>query len=142
MTMQNKAYLINPWQNTIMIVDFEYGGSYTQIRNLIGTEEAPDPTFSAVDIDDKHSIYIDDEGLFREDQAFFQLKGYPQPLQGKGLVLGIDYDTGESVPPTLSLEDVNALIHFPMVQPVVEPRYEVRSFDSAAEMLEAMGINK
>ena len=29
-----------------------------------------------------------------------------------------------------------------MVQPVVEPRYEVRSFESAAEMLEAMGINK
>lgn len=142
MTTQNKAYLINPWQNTIMIVDFEYGGSYTQIRNLIATEEAPDPTFSAVDIDDKHSIYIDDEGLFREDQAFFKLKGYPQPLQGKGLILGIDYETGESVPPTLSLEDVNARVHFPMVQPVVEPRYEVRSFESAAEMLEAMGINK
>ena len=140
---KGKAILIDPFMKQVTHVPYEYGGSYTQITEYIATPEAPKPLFTCVGINDHgDSIFVDDEGLYRDTQAYFAWEGYHQPLQGKGLVLGIDYTTGDSVPPTLSLEEINALIHFPMEQPVVEPRFEVRSFDSAAEMLEAMGINK
>ena len=42
--------------------------------------------------------------------------------------MGIDYETGESVPPTITIEKVKYSVSFPSNQPRVEPRFEVRSF--------------
>lgn len=133
MSMENKAYLINPFHQTIMIVDYEYGGSFKQISQHISTEEVTDPLFCAVDIDGEHTLYLDDEGLYREDQHFFNWKGYPQPLAGKGLIMGTDYETGESVAPTLTLDEVSSQITFPFTRTVVEPNFNVLTFDSAEE---------
>ena len=42
-----------------------------------------------------HSVYVDDEGLFRQDQRFWFNKHTGQVLAGKGIVLGLD-DEGNS----------------------------------------------
>ena len=99
----DKAILIDPFNKVIEEVEYEYGGSYTQITEHIATPEAPRPMFCTVNIDDANTIYLDDEGLYRDTQAYFQWEGYHQPLQGRGLILGVDYETGETVPPTITL---------------------------------------
>ena len=108
----SKAILINPFNETIEMVDYDFGGSYLQISHLIGTEECVKPLFCAVDIDETNTVYIDDEGLYRDTQAYFTWEGYHQPLQGKGLILGTDYDNGESIPTTLSLDEVKEKVSF------------------------------
>ena len=136
----SKAILINPFNKTIEIVDYDFGGSYLQISHLIGTEECVKPLFQAIDIDGTNSIYIDEEGLYRETQAYFTWEGYHQPLQGKGLILGTDYEgEGESIPTTLSLDEVKEKVSFQAgIQ--VAPNFTVSSFETHEEMLEALGL--
>lgn len=135
----SKAILINPYNKTIEMVDYDFGGSYLQISHLIGTEECVKPLFCAVDIDETNTVYIDDEGLYRDTQAYFMWEGYHQPLQGKGLILGTDYDNGESIPTTLSLDEVKEKVSFQdNVQ--VAPSFTVSSFETDEEMLEALGL--
>lgn len=57
-------------------------------------------------------LYVDEEGLLRDNlasQPFFAIRSYPQPLVGNGLIMGVDGD-GESVSPTITLEEVRKLI--------------------------------
>ena len=136
----SKAILINPFNKTIEMVEYDFGGSYLQISHLIGTEECVKPLFQAIDIDGTNSIYIDEEGLYRETQAYFMWEGYHQPLQGKGLILGTDWEgEGESIPTTLSLDEVKEKVSFhDNVQ--VAPSFTVSSFETDEEMLEALGL--
>ena len=76
-----KAILIDPFNKVIKEVKYDYGGKYTQITEYIATPEAPHPMFSTVNIDDQNTIYLDDEGLYRDTQAYFKWEGYHQPLQ-------------------------------------------------------------
>jgi hypothetical protein len=131
--------LINPFNKTIEMVDYDFGGSYLQISHLISTEECVKPLFCAVDIDETNTVYIDDEGLYRETQAYFTWEGYHQPLQGKGLILGTDYDNGESIPTTLSLDEVKEKVSFQAGIQVL-PSFTVSSFETDEEMLEALGL--
>ena len=70
-------------------------------------------TFDVVRIDNINSIYIDDEGLFVEDQLYFEYKGTTDSvsLAGNGLVLGVD-EEGETTPPSLTLGDVRRAVTF------------------------------
>lgn len=52
----------------------------------------------------KHSILVDEEGLFKGYDYCFLLRGYPDPLVGNGLIVG---DSGqEFVSTTISLKEV------------------------------------
>jgi len=84
-----KALLINPIDKTIEEV--EYNGDYKQIYKYIDAS-----MFGVVDIPNDDTIYIDDEGLFKDKQHFFIHKDVPTPLGGKALVLGADHDSGDS----------------------------------------------
>ena len=70
-------------------------------------------TFDVVRIDNTNGIYVDDEGLFVEDQLFFTYHGdtYSQTLAGNGLILGVDSE-GNSIAPTLTIEEVQEAIDF------------------------------
>ena len=77
-----QAILIDPYEKTIEVVD--YSGDWKDISTLIGCD-----IFSTVYVDNSiDTFYIDDEGLFVENQKFFKLTGNPQPLAGRCLVLG------------------------------------------------------
>ena len=70
-------------------------------------------TFDVVRIDNTNGIYVDDEGLFVEDQLFFTYHGdtYSQTLAGNGLILGVDSE-GNSIAPTITVEEVEEAIDF------------------------------
>lgn len=116
-----RAYLIDPFAKEVSEVN--YTGDYKNINEHIQA-----PMFCVVDIDnDGDSIFIDDEGLYVEEQEFFWFDGYPQMLAGRGLVLGTDKE-GESVEPKCSIDWLRERIRFqpkrtaPLFMPDMEPK--------------------
>lgn len=97
-----KAYLIDPFEKSINEV--EYSGDYQDIYKLINAD-----LFDVAYMDDGLGVFVDDEGLFKDNQAFFQV-GYAM-LAGYGLVLGTD-DEGESIAPNISLKDLAKKVTF------------------------------
>lgn len=92
LTGNHIAYLIDPAARTITPV--EYDGNYKSIYELIGAT-----TFDVVRVENDDCIFVDDEGLINgngQRNGFWTYGEYPQPLAGKGLVLGTD-EEGESV---------------------------------------------
>ena len=71
-------------------------------------------TFDVVNIDGVNSIYIDDEGLFVEDQLYFEYSGGTHKVQlaGNGLILGLNHDSGDSISTTLTAEEVRNKVVF------------------------------
>ena len=56
------------------------------------------------------TIWVDDEGLFNNPEGFFQFEGYPQPLAGKGVLLGDD--NGKTIGCPLTPEQVTEFVTF------------------------------
>jgi hypothetical protein len=100
-----KAILINPIDETITEVN--YNGDYKQIYQFIDAS-----MFGVVDIPNDDSIYIDDEGLFKDNQYFFTHNAIPTLLGGKGLVLGIDHKTGNSTDANSTILEIRKNITF------------------------------
>lgn len=116
MTMM--AILIDPYEETIEVVD--YSGDWKDISTLIGCD-----IFSTVYVDNStDTFYIDDEGLFVENQKYFKLTGNPQPLAGRCLVLGTT-DDGDSTDCVSSLEDIQDMVSWCPEGTHVEPIMEV-----------------
>lgn len=102
-----KAFLIDPFNRTI--TEVEHNGDFHQIYEFL---QITTP-FTVVALGEEYgrdSIFLDDEGLYAKDQRYFLLAGYPQPLAGRGLVLGCD-DEGETVAPQkVTLDELHGLI--------------------------------
>lgn len=95
----HSAYLIDPAERTIKEVI--YSGDYKQISQHLGCTY-----FDVVRIANNDAIFVDDEGMLTgESQSFFVHTDYPQPLAGRGLVLGTTSE-GESVSPKVSLDEL------------------------------------
>lgn len=101
-----KAFLIDPYARTVSEV--AYNGDYHQIYEFIDCD-----TFDCARFDENgDGVFINDNGLIdNSPKAFFVVDGYPQPLTGKGLVLGCD-DNGESTEPRVTLEELRQRVHF------------------------------
>lgn len=128
-----QAILINPFDKTIE--EIEYSGDWKDISSLLECDIFTTAYFD--DTDD--SVYVDDEGLYVEDQAFFTIGNYPQPLAGRGLILGCN-DEGDSVDCKTTLEEAKAMVEFlgnnPMGKP--EAEFNVFSFDEIEKLLEKL----
>lgn len=98
-----RAILINPFDKSVSEVD--YSGDYHDIYKLIDCQ-----TFTVAS-DDQVDIWLDDEGLFKKEQAFFWYQGMGQPFAGKGLILGYDKD-GESIATTADIDSVTNKIRW------------------------------
>lgn len=99
-----QAYLIDPADQTIETV--HYDGDWKTISYWINSD-----TFDVASTEDL-SIYIDDEGLFKPDQAFFTITGFPQPLAGRALVLGPPDEDGETTECPLNPSQVASRVRF------------------------------
>jgi len=101
-----KAILINVKDQSI--TEVEHDNTLDNIYDLLNCR-----TFDVVRIDEVDSIYIDDEGLYVEDQLFFEFGGDAQSvrLAGNGLILGVD-DQGYSTSPKITLEEVQGKVGF------------------------------
>ena len=102
------GYLIDPEMEQITTID--YNGDYKEITNIM---KAPSGLFCVVPLydDDRVDVFLDDEGLYVQDQYFWMHRNYPQPLCGCGLVLGLD-DEGDSVSPDVQLVDLSFDVRF------------------------------
>jgi hypothetical protein len=80
-----RAILIDPFTQTIEEVD--YSGDYKDIYSLIECD-----LFTTVYLPNTSddTLFVDDEGLYVENQRFFKIDGFEQPLAGRGLLLGTD----------------------------------------------------
>ena len=117
-----KAILIDVIKQEVKEV--EHDDTLKSIYNLVDCG-----TFDVVRIDDINSIYIDDEGLFIEDQLYFNYKGTTDSvsLAGNGLILGVD-DEGETISPTLMLEEVEQAVTFLPKGFEINPSIEVTAW--------------
>lgn len=56
-------------------------------------QEAVGGYVELVSLSRKHGVLVDEEGLFKDHQVFFEIQGQtPNPLAGNGLVIGFDGD--------------------------------------------------
>lgn len=101
------AYLINPFDCTITEVN--YTGEFTNIYEHIDCER-----FDVARINEHgDGLFIDDDGLYREEQRFFIHADYPQPLAGRALCLGTD-EEGDSVAPHITIEELRSKVEWVM----------------------------
>ena len=108
------AYLIDPFvlqttdgviamTGTPCITEIEHNGDFRQIYELLSHPTHIVDTFQGVYLPDEDVIYVDDEGLFKGSDSWWLLHGFPNPIRGRGLVLGTD-DQGDSTSPNISIE--------------------------------------
>lgn len=120
-----RGILIDPYAQEIVEVD--YSGDWRDIKTFLQCD-----IFTTVYMPDTYdSIYVDDEGLYVENQRFFKFASYPQPLAGMGLVLGCN-ELGESVSCESTLERVKAQVEWCEEGTSVEPKLTFVSLDGDA----------
>ena len=117
-----KAILIDV--KTQEIKEVEHDDTLQNIYDLINCR-----AFDLVRIDDVNSIFVDDEGILKDNLYFeYSVSGRVFQLAGNGLVLGVD-DKGNSISATLTVEDVEGKVNFLPEGFKVEPYMEVTSWD-------------
>lgn len=126
MAMQNQgaftAYLINPTERTVEAVNMQGGKDHLQdIYKLLDCS-----IITTAHIDEHDTIYCDDEGLIHGPvYQFFGVKGFPQPLAGRGLVVGLDPE-GFDTTPRLTLAEVQARTCF--IDRLAQDLWALRTF--------------
>ena len=86
---------------------------------------------TAIIIDDINSIYVDDEGLLKEQKHFFTFDGRG-PFAGNGLISAID-DEGNGVATQLDIEEIRKRVSYidwtdPNRKPMIEPSWKLFTF--------------
>jgi hypothetical protein len=102
-----KAFLIDPFEREVR--EIEWSANWQDISKILDCH-----TFTVASIGhnlDDDTIYVDDEGLYRDGQDFFAFVGHPNPLAGYGLLVGTDCE-GDSADPKHRLEQVQSKTHF------------------------------
>ena len=90
-----RGILINPFDQTIKEV--VYTGDFREIYDLIDCS-----TFDVVMLCDADDLYVDDEGLLK-DNRYFSWSG--RVFAGKGLILGHN-EEGKTTPTSYDLQEV------------------------------------
>lgn len=107
------AYFINPFSRNVTTVD--YDGDYKSISRMIDASHRLDNMSGCFDVvrlyQNGDGAFVDDEGLYVENQTFWIHRNYPQPLAGKALILGCN-DEGDSTEPKTSFEELVDDIRF------------------------------
>lgn len=101
-----QAYLIDPFQQDI--TEIEWDGDAMSIAKILQCQWITCAYPSNMDHD---VIYVDDEGLYVDDQRYFMVSDYPHPLAGYGLVLGTD-EVGDAMPPKSNIDELAKRIFF------------------------------
>jgi hypothetical protein len=102
-----KAIFINAKDKTVTEVELENKGTLQQMYKLIGCE-----LVAGLALNDHNDLWIDDEGLLCSPNNFFTIKGFPQPLAGNAIILGVNHLTGKDKSATMKVEEVKSLVTF------------------------------
>lgn len=63
----------------------------------------------------EYTLMVDEEGIIRPETrnlGFFKIKGYPETLAGRGLIIAEDFETEEFVSTILDIEKLKEAITF------------------------------
>lgn len=107
MSNKIKAIIIDPFEREITETEIE--------NNLEGLKGAiGDHWIELVRINNQNDMYVDEEGLFRENQQFFVMTGNQRkvPIAGKAVVVGSDVSTGDQINVTMSLDNIKCMVSF------------------------------
>ena len=136
-----RVIVINPWNRTV--TEAEHNGNYRDYYRLLsgetcdGCAPAKVDTFALAYIGDpdQHIMFVDDEGLFRDPQAYFMLGGQSAVFAGRGVIArsdGSEQEAGARV----TLEQVRASVTWLPVGIVIDPgRPVVEAFDSFEDLI-------
>ena len=97
-----RGILINPFDQTIKEVVCT--GDFREVYSLIDCT-----TFDVVMLDVQDDMYIDDEGLLK-DNRYFSWSG--RNFAGKALILGSDHETGDDKETTLTIDEVSNIVEW------------------------------
>lgn len=102
-----RGFLIDPYKREITEVDTD--AELESLYSLLDCEMVEAVGLSSVD-----DLWLDENGIMTltADTMFFKVEGLYQPYAGKGLVLGADVNTGESLPVSMSLEELELITNF------------------------------
>lgn len=111
MTKKLKGILIDPVAQTVTAVNVPRG--YKNIYPFLS--DPPNglsvDRFTVVTLGHNDALYVDDEGLLKDPRYFFLWRGFPQPLAGRGLILGTDSE-GESTDAAIDLSTARRSVVF------------------------------
>jgi hypothetical protein len=140
-----RVIVINPWDQTVR--EAEHNGNYKDYYRLLSgptLEGFPDADINCFDITqvgdpDGHIMFVDDEGLYGDPQAYFTLGAGGNVFAGRGVIAcggsGED-ETGA----TLSVEAVLASVQWVPIGAQVDPGQPViEHFDSFEAMMTKLG---
>ena len=113
-----KGYLINAKTKEITVEEIDT--VYPEANALIGCDwiECGWTNYETND-----TLFVDEEGLLKEQQFFFEIKGVHrvhQPFAGNGFIAGCDIETGDSTDVKMTLDEVKALVTFNTIQEIIE----------------------
>ncbi len=109
----NTAYLLDPETTIFKPVELPVSMGIRPIYDLIDCR-----LLEGVRFDERHTLFVDEEGLKEGLTAFTIFEGYPQPLAGKIALVGGD-GCEPYTSPLISLGD--AAQHFRCCRPVLDP---------------------
>lgn len=109
-----KAILINVKNKTVTDVTYDSNNSLKEWYKLMdcGMVEVA----MELENDDKtgNSIMVDEEGLLsiNSNTKFFSFEKGHQPFAGNGLIVGINYETGETIDVSITADEVRNKVKF------------------------------
>jgi pyoverdine/dityrosine biosynthesis protein Dit1 len=109
--MKIKAILIDVEAQELRYVEVnkDNGSALKSMYKHIGCD-----LVDVINIDEQNDLFVDEEGLLKldENSKFFLFDGFPQPLAGNGLILGLDAEEGDTIATTLTLEEIAEKVLF------------------------------
>lgn len=108
-----RGILIDPYAKTITEHQVAYTDDNSKTLKAIHDLIQAD-CFDTMRPAPDHMMFLDDLGLERQ-KKFFDWADYPQPLAGRGLILGCN-QRGETIACTLTLDYVTGRVHWANVR--------------------------
>jgi len=114
MSKEIDVILIDPFLRTIIKSTIE--NDLKSLQHAVG-----DNHIEFVFVDDENIMYVDEEGLFKDNQKFFVLDvhGRKMPLAGKAIILGNDMENGETIGTKMNALDAYKIIEFKELSEIV-----------------------
>lgn len=100
-----KAILIDTVNRTVTEVDAKGLQDYYRLLNC-------DMVEVATHLGNEDVLYVDEEGLFKQDTRWFKFKGGSQPYKGNGIVVGTNVRTGNTIACKSDLETIKRCVEF------------------------------
>lgn len=117
-----KGILIDPF--ACLVTEVEHDASTIDgIYKLISHEAHPVDCFTCAysgALAPGDAIFVDDEGLYKMPERFFLFPGNPQPLAGKGLILGSRSKDGQTTDALTPLAYAEQYVRFLRVTSIIQ----------------------